>query len=434
MNNIGKYIKSSGFSINPILFIASVWFISRVFFHFIFSPTITPDSREFIQISNSFFDIDPTNLAINRPFGYSFILFLLNNSVLSLVILQNILTLLIGIQLHLILKRYEVNKRLTQALPILFMLYPLTAYLEFQVLSETYSTFLMISFINFVTRYKNFKVLFTITTIFIALIVITRPNMLILVIFILVALLQSEIKDHNLVGIIKNCFKVIVIVIPGVLLALCINLNVSGKITVSDEAFKSGIAMHFLDAIPSYQTSSGLSQAISDYEFELRKVSPGSKYWAVQNGSKSIGLDRDSALIELDAMDRELIKKYPLLYLQSVTSAFFSPFTANVNAYLPNLSSYFPTILGYIFILSSIMMQTILLFGAICVPLSVILYRRRTRLAKLDWQQILVIGGVVTFLLVNSLVSPIEQVRYLYPAIPILILILGKFWSYKERI
>ena len=192
----------------------------------------------------------------------------------------------------------------------------------------------------------------------------------------------------------------------------------------SSSALKVGVSMHMLDAVQSSSTNPKLVKSITENEIGLRQISPGSKYWAIQSGvEQTYPSTRYANTDQVDAIwsiTRETLFKFPGIYVSSVMQSFFSNFYGDVNSFRPPARFHFKA-LYYLDYLSGILLQSsLLLIGLfLSVPLAI-----RNRVNS-DSQLI----GFTAFLAVlatiflNAIVSPVEQVRYLFPLIPSIILL-----------
>jgi hypothetical protein len=422
MSFSGNLVKEFKNNLAPIKWILLTWFISRLAAWQVFNPTLSPDSKEYIDIANALQSLQINDIEISRPFGYAFLIALFGAKPTLIVICQQFLSLGIAIDLFLILGRFGANKFWKALVPIGFLLYPLTFYLEFQALSEIFTAFLLVKVCkNLLTKTNklnsrtNLKLL-----LLLALIALVRPNVLVFC-FGLVFFPFSRYALHLVT--ISRLRKIFVILTSSLLLAAFINFSITGRVFPSSNTLTAGVAMHMLDAVPNYTNNSNLTKYIIEAEMNSRAISPGSKYWAIQEGSlKYTEAGFTNVDQELRKMNVSLVSQFPLLYLQSVFGAFFSSVYANVNAFLPLQSFPIPEILLNLLVIYGIFFQSLLFFLILTFKASrqrnfYVVNNLKRRLESLVMPMTFVI-----FLLVNAAASPIEQGRYLFPIIPVMFL------------
>jgi hypothetical protein len=362
----------------------------------------------------------------NRPFGYAMLIAFLGAKPVLIVFFQQIMSLLIALEIHKVL----INTRLTGfwriVLPITFLLYPLTLFLEFQILSEILTAFLLIKLANVVILSKNrrFNKTFIMLMTLLSLIVLVRPNVLPLALG-----LTLFTKIFQSIAKLKIIFLTFFL---SFLIAGVSNFAIIGKVFPSSSALTSGIAMHMLDAIPGYDTNPVLSGYISRAEFEVRVNSPGSKYWAIQSGAKAYtDSGNENVDDELVKMDILLIKDYPLLFVESFFGSFFSTFYDNPNAFLPHQLIQFPSQALLISFLYALFFQFTLLL--LCLLIFSRDFSINLREIRANYPTIYLNSGLFLTLGVNALVSPVEQNRYMFPLIPVmLIMCSGYFGQIKD--
>ncbi len=419
-----ELIRSKRFrSTNIILF---VWLVSRSASWIFFKPTISPDSMEYLEMGKFFASLNFGEVDSNRPFGYAMLIAFLGAKPVLIVFFQQIMSLLIALEIHKVL----INTRLTGfwriVLPITFLLYPLTLFLEFQILSEILTAFLLIKMANVVILSKNRR--FTKTLIMLmtllSLIVLVRPNVLPLALG-----LTLFTKIFQSITKLKIIFLTFFL---SFLIAGVSNFAIIGKVFPSSSALTSGIAMHMLDAIPGYDANPVLSSSISRAEFEVRVNSPGSKFWAVQSGTKAYtDSGNENVQDELVKMDIVLLKDYPLLFVESFFGSFFSTFYDNPNAFLPHQRIQLPLQALLISYLSALFFQFTLLLR--CLLMFSRDFSIRLREIRANYPTIYLNSGLFLTLGVNALVSPVEQNRYMFPLIPVmLIMCSGYFEQIKD--
>ena len=416
----GELIRSMRISsVNIILF---VWLVSRSASWIFLKPTISPDSMEYLEMGKFFASLNFGEVDSNRPFGYAMLIAFLGAKPVLIVILQQTMSLLIALEIHKLLP----NKRLTGiwriVLPITYLLYPLTLFLEFQILSEIFTAFLLIKLASVVILSKNRRLTTTLIMLMtlLSLILLVRPNVLPLALglTLFTKIFQSIAK-----------FKIIFFAFfLSFLIAGVSNFAIIGKVFPSSSALTSGIAMHMLDAIPGYDANPALSGFISRAEFEVRVNSPGSKFWAVQSGAKAYtDSGNENVQDELLKMDIALLKDYPLLFVESFFGSFFSIFYDNPNAFLPHQRIHLPSQALLISFLYALFFQFALLL--LCLLMFSRDFSVKLREIRANYPTIYLNSSLFLTLGVNALVSPIEQNRYMFPLIPVMMIVCSGFFK-----
>ena len=185
---------------------------------------MAPDSFEYLRIANSLWDQPSTSDAITRPYGYSVFVSVFGSNTEIVVAVQQILSLLIAIQLSHILKSLNIRPSRTILLPLFYLVYPLTIYLEFQILSEVFTAFLLITLVRHLfTKQILPKILHELVNIILfTLIALTRPNVLIVCLAILAFSSYKKLTKFTFNGLFsKSLFGAV----TGILIAISLNIN-----------------------------------------------------------------------------------------------------------------------------------------------------------------------------------------------------------------
>lgn len=410
----------------PSIILLLVWLVSRGASWTLFTPTISPDAREYLRMGSLFASLDLANITSNRPFGYGIIIAFLGAKPVLIVLFQQILSLSIALEVNKILDKTRLTGLWSILIPIAFLLYPLTLFLEFQLLSEIVTAFLLMKLTNVVINSQDHKFQKTLILLvfLLSLIALTRPNVLLLAFGIILFMKKLQPKfDYR---------KMLSIFFVSFLIAAISNFALIGKVFPSSSALTSGIAMHMLDAIPGYDANPALRDSISRAESEVRVNSPGSKYWAIQSGAQhytesGYGNVDD----ELVKMNLTLLKEYPLLFLQSFFGSLFSSLYDNPNGFLPDQRFQLPSIVLFISFMFAMFFQFTII--GICFLIFFDDFLVTSTRFNVSFANNYIFAGLFLTLVVNAFVSPVEQSRYMFPLIPVMLIVCRSFLRQKKE-
>jgi hypothetical protein len=399
----------------------SSWLLALFFSSLFLNPTLTPDSSEFMQ-TTSF----GSALLTKSPI-YAVVIRLLGFNLDMIVFFQCVLLLFSSLLLWRLLLGF-LSRTLVTVLTIAFILNPLAWFFCFQVLTEMLSLTVVVLFVYLcLTRIKqssgsfsspkinNLSLLFLFSfTLFL------RPNLTLLFVITLVA--RCILTWMNKLTFSFSAPKICFVITTSIAIAQLLLIFASFSLTKRSfegplKPLNVGIAMHMATAIPSIQDSA-FAESYMDFEFTIRKENPTNQPWAVQ---KAIGVEfqgRNQELKEQVAfgISKELLFKYPLLYVQSVISTIITLPLSDMFAHAP--SNTIPYSIIKIFQLLFIFIN-LLLFLSICYNVTLLKLNPIYLENKYVILQLSFLIGLVSFIVTNSLVSPIEQLRYLFPAFPI---------------
>jgi hypothetical protein len=410
---------------SPWAFIAIVWLFTR-FFHFQnFELVLATDSSDYLRAAQELNLSNQNDPNLSRSFLYVVILRFFSQNISALVYMQIFLTLFSAFLMLRILLARKASKRIATAVVILYLVFPMTAHFEGQILTENLSLFLLLVFFTFwedsiklrSSKSLSFAILIAVS------LVLHRPNYIVFVtIIVIVSWLQKR----------KSLFGVKRLMIIPICFSTLIGLNfvTSGTLQVGGNLLRTGIAMHLVDTFATDRQNSAMSREIDLSENTIKAENPSNRYWAVQDGSKeflrskNLSWDVDEVLWERTKI---LLKEYPLLFAQSVNNSFFSVLVTDSGAFRPtggfrDLPNKVSNILGLL------VLGPTVFFGLWLYLFYLLAFfgRGNKNQSREDLPYVIAILGVSVL---NAIVSPIEQGRYIFPFLPIVLILGTRFLS-----
>lgn len=409
---------------SPLILLILVWLLTRLY-HFIgYELFLATDSRDYLVAANAFTFDASNESGLGRSFLYVFILKFFSENLLLLVALQATLSLYTSLLLYKVIERRVSNKLIALAFSIAFLIYPLTGYFEGQILTETFSAFLVLKFWESWERNCHHATTksSTSTIFFAVLLTLHRPSF---VVFIAAITIPSLIKKFNLApsALVKILFPICISIL------FLTNLIFLGSFKTGNDPLKTGVAMHLVDTFPVDSNNSSLSKEISLAEAKLKTANPSNRYWAIQKGTENFTngnteIPIDSIRAELWERTLALLKQYPLLFLQSVNKSLFSVLFDDTHAFKPG-ESYrdapfrISSLLGF-GIFNAAMLGVVMYSGFI-------LFLAFYKISNFSRMDAITIMALIPCFLLHALTSPIEQIRYSFPLLSIMFILLASF-------
>jgi hypothetical protein len=408
----------------PQFLLISIWLLTRLY-HFIgYELFLATDSKDYLAAANALTFGAANESGLGRSFLYVFILKFFSEKLLLLVGIQAILSLYTALLLYKVIDRRVRKKLIPLAFSIAFLVYPLTGYLEGQILTETISACLILKFWESWERncHNPTTKSSASTLTFALLLTLHRPSF---VIFIAAITLPSLVKRFNLTPsiLVRMLFPVCVIVL------FLTNLFFLGSFKSGNDAVRTGIAMHLVDVFPIDAENSLISKEISLAEVSLKSANPSNRFWAIQKGTENFTSGNTEVPIEsirTELWERTLVllKQYPLLFMQSVNKSLFSVFFDDAHAFKPG-ESYkdipfrISTLLGFGIFNATFL--GILLYSGFIFFLA---FYRVSSYSRID---VVTLMALPPCLLLHAVTSPIEQIRYSFPLLSIMFVMTASF-------
>ena len=407
------------------LVIFLVWLITRLYHFLGYEIFLATDSQDYLSSATQLSFSNSNQVGLSRSFLYVLLLKIFSSKLMVVVVIQGILSLYTSVLIFKVIKRRITNGKLPLVMSILFLVYPLTAYFEGQILTETISAFLILKLWESWERYNTEAssksctslVLFSIA------LALHRPS---LVVFIASISLLSLFRNTKL----KKGLILKALLPLSISVLLIANFLFLGTFKSGNDALKTGIAMHLIDTFATDAKISPLSKKISETELAMKAENPSNRFWAIQIGAQNFANSNREISTEVIGQELwirtvHLLKQYPLLFLQSVNKSFFSIFTDDAAAFKPGQSFRdFPlrisSLLGFgIF-------NTLLLGGAYLYLVTSLLFGL-LRTKYYNHLDLVTVISLFPCLLLHAIISPIEQIRYAFPLFPIILIMFASF-------
>ncbi len=410
---------------NPWVLIVSAWFLTRIYHFQHFKLFLATDSSDYILAAQQLNLGDENGRALNRSFLYVSILKFFENNLLLLVYSQILFTLITALlMLNLLLSQLK-RQSLAVTLTLIYLIFPMTAHFEGQILTENLSTFLLTLFFFFWSKWNKHPTgkRFLVAAIIAVALVLHRPNYIIFVsVVIFISWLQSR-KEPN-----ANSRLFIIPVCIAVLMGL--NFLTTNNLQVGGDLLRTGIAMHLVDTFASDKQDSDISREIDLSENKMKSENPSNRYWAVQDGFKQYlklkNIEDDSGDV-LWERTKSRLQEYPLLYIQSVNSSFFSVLVTDASAFQPGKT--FRSLPSKVSIFIGLLILGPTIFFGVWMYFFLLLSLLRKGAEKQTGSDLPFVMGIIGVGVVNAVVSPVEQGRYIFPLLPIALILLSRFFS-----
>jgi 4-amino-4-deoxy-L-arabinose transferase-like glycosyltransferase len=408
---------------NPWVLIVSLWLLTRIYHFQNFKLFFATDSSDYILAAQQLNIGDENNINLNRSFLYVFVLKLFENNLSLLVFSQVLLSLFTALLMLKVLFSQLKRRSLAVTLTSLYLIFPMTAHFEGQILTENLSTFLLMLFFFFWSKWGKHPSgkAFLLAALIAVALVLHRPNYIVFVfIVVLISWLQCH-KDKN-----ANLRLIVIPVCISVLMGL--NFITTNSIQIGGDLFRTGIAMHLVDTFASDKQNSEISREIDLSENKIKSENPSNRYWAVQDGFKQylklkkIEGDRGDILWE---QTKNRLQEYPLLYLQSVNSSFFSVLVSDASAFQPGKT--FRSLPSKVSILIGLLILGPTIFFGVWMYFFLLLFLVAKRDKKQLGSDLPFVLAIIGVSVVNAMVSPVEQGRYIFPFLPIALILLSRF-------
>ena len=214
--------------------------------------------------------------------------------------------------------------------------------------------------------------------------------------------------------------------LTGIFTSLVFTYLLTGNLKTGQQTLKVGIAMHLVDTFPTQIANSEIAREISKYENVLKRSVPSNRFWAVQYGlaqynKENPELDADVTSDQFWTLTKKLMKEYPFTYFKSVFTSFITLSVDDVTAFRPGSDFYdFPK---FISMISGIIVSSFVFYVAILHNLLLGFLNRQYRVLLFSDRVLTIAVPVFCTLVINAIVSPIEQSRYMFPLLSLLLLI-----------
>ena len=410
---------------NPWVLIVLAWFLTRIYHFQHFKLFLATDSADYIVAAQQLNFGDENQKTLNRSFLYVSILKLFGDNLSLLVYFQILLSLFTALLMLKLLLSQLHRQNLAVIFTFLYLIFPMTAHFEGQILTENISAFLLMLFFFFWSKWEKDPTGkgFSFATIIAITLVLHRPNYIVFVfVVIFISWLQHR-KDTQ-----ANVRLIVIPVCVSVLLGL--NFLTTNNIQVGGDLLRTGIAMHLVDTFASDKQNSEISREIDLSENKMKSENPSNRYWAVQDGFKqylklkSIEDDRGDILWE---RTKNRLQEYPLIYIQSVNSSFFSVLVSDASAFQPGKT--FRSLPNKVSILIGVLILGPTIFFGVWMYFFLLLSLERKGVKKQRGSDLPFVMAIIGVSFVNAIVSPVEQGRYIFPFLPIAFILLSRFLS-----
>ena len=405
-----------------VLLLGLFWLGSRILLNQIFSFHIGLDTDDYLKVANAIISFDFSKLVILKPIGYPLFLAMVQLTPLSIGFMQAMLSFVTAFQIYFLVHELTRNRNFSTFSFLLYSVYPLTYFFERQGMSETFASLLLVSGLRLVISMANNSsankkwalglVVFTLH--------LTRPN---LSIFFLVFFLIGIFVSSNLT-LKRSRYIILTAIVLAQLVTSSLELSFPTSPKYAVQGISEGIVEHMLDTLPASKTHQDLASSIITSEMEVRASNPGTRIWAIPHGvilfQETSGESRASAYRELLALGISSAIEYPGIYISSINASFFSIFSGNPNTYLPGAESASKLLRGATLIICLVIQNLIFILGGFLPFLMLVFVRRRGNF--LSNTLIFPISiGFLACLLLNAIIYPVDELRYIFPLIPILI-------------
>jgi hypothetical protein len=409
----------------PHLVIFFVWLMTRTYHFLGYEIFLATDSKDYLSSATQLSLSNSNQVGLSRSFLYVFLLKIFLSKLICVVVIQGMLSLYTAFLIFKVIKRRIAKGQIPLVMSILFLIFPLTAYFEGQILTETISALLMLKLWESWERHNaevSTKSGISLVLFSIAL-ALHRPSFLVFIASISLLSLFRNVKLEK--GLILKALLPL-----SISVLLIANFLLLGTFKSGNDALKTGIAMHLVDTFATDAEVSTLSKEISETELVLKTENPSNRFWAIQIGSQNFANSNkeiSTAIIgqELWIRTAHLLKQYPLLFLQSVNKSLFSVFTDDSAAFKPGGSFRdFPlrisSLLGFGIFNS-------LLLGGVYLYLVASLLFGLLKIKYYNHLDLVTLISLFPCLLLHAIISPIEQIRYAFPLMPIILIMFASF-------
>lgn len=408
---------------HKFLFLLTIfWVGSRLLLNQRFNFETGLDTDDYLKVANAILSINFSELIILKPIGYPLLLAIAELTPLSLAFIQAILSFISAVQIYFLVQELTLSKKYSVLAFVLYSSYPLTYFFERQGMSETLAACLLIIGFRLVIRMVNDSN--TNKSLVLGLVVfslhLTRPN---LSIFFVVFFLFGVALKSNL-SLRRARFFIFSGLVLAQLVTFSLEFSFPTSPTYAMQGISEGIVEHMIDTLPASKTHQDLASSIIKSEMDIRSTNPGTRPWAVVHGEilfqETSGKSRASAYRELLSLGIASAIKYPGLYLSSINASFFSIFSGDPNTYLPNSENESRLLRGATLFLSLVIQNPIFLLGGF-LPLLLLIFFRKRDIFPPNSLYLPVSIGFLACLLLIAIIYPVDQLRYIFPLIPILI-------------
>ncbi|MGB6269440.1 MAG: glycosyltransferase family 39 protein [Olleya sp.] len=294
-----------------------------------YAITIFPDSEDYIFLAQELSNFDLSTYSGKRTPGYPILLALLQNSKFALVFLQLLLGVLTTYLVYDIAKRLNNNKIIAFWTAILYTCFLHVLLYDFAILTEAFTTFLLLLSIWIIVKYKLFEVkknptLFFLLSIVLAWLYLTRP----LFVFIPIGFAIFDVVKSFNTNIIDTFRRsMIVITIP----LLCYFMwNSHNELTIgyftNTQYFGINLAQTatpFFEKVPD--NNALIRDIVVKHRDSVLKFNPGIYPMSIWRAHPELlektGLNEADLSNKLATISKDLFKAHPDLYLKQVSKS-----------------------------------------------------------------------------------------------------------------